>query len=118
MSTLLSDLEPIAFVAALFLVIHWLLGRWERRARVRFGPCMPPPEPKRVRASLRRRAAVYALEGWHKLRRDWPVPPADGERFSTKEVRLIHDIWTAWDAGETAPEPHYPKLTRYRQEDQ
>ena len=109
MTTSLSWLPLIACLG----IIAWSLRRWERRARVQFGPCMPPPVPKRVRASLRRRALVYALEGWHAIRRDWPVPPADGEQFSAEEVRQIHGIWMSWDAGETAPEPEYPNLTRW-----
>ena len=112
MSRWLSDIAPFAFVGGLFLVIRWSIGRWERRARIQYGPCIPAPVTKRVRASLCRRAVVYALEGWHKLRRDWPVPPEDGERFTEPEVRLMHDIWTAWDSGETAPEHYYPGITR------
>ena len=112
MSTFLGWIEVIGGAAALFLVIRWSFGRWERREVTKYGPCMPDPSPKQVRASLRRRTVIYALEGWHKLRRDWPVPPADGERFSGPEIQALHDIWMSYDGGETAPEHYYPGITR------
>ena len=105
MTTSLSWLPLIACIG----IIAWSLRRWERRARVQFGPCMPGPQVSSRRRwhLVRSRKALPPLP-----RRRLPGRPVDGEPLDDGEQLLFEIAWHSWDLNPPAPEPSYPNLTR------